>query len=84
MQALADYFLMIWQDKVCGSTDFGTTMETEYKLCCVRDNTICLFGNGEIINGLINLLGLSGPLIGISYMTVGEPDCSPFEVIAKN
>ena len=84
LQAIADYFLMLWQEKVCGSTDFDETMESEYKLCCVRDNLICLFGEGDIINELIDMLGLRTPLIGISYMTVGVPDCSPFEVIAPN
>jgi hypothetical protein len=84
IHAIGDYFLMMWQEKVCGSEDFDTIMEEEYKLCCVRDNLKCLFGEGDIVNDLIDLLGLRVPFIGISYMTVGEPDCSPFEVIARN
>jgi hypothetical protein len=47
IQSLGDYFLMMWEEKVCGSTDFDDTMENDYKLCCVRDNAVCLFGDGD-------------------------------------
>ena len=56
LQGIADYFLMMWQEKICGSTDFDTIMENDYKLCCVRDNLTCLFGEGEIINKRIKKL----------------------------
>lgn len=88
IQAVIDLFEIIKSEAVCSTDDNFEELEETYKLDCIRDNLACRYGEGNLINDLVDLLGLSGAYNGIGYMTIqatdAEADCSPFQPTQKD
>lgn len=88
LQAVVDLFEIIKEEAVCTTEDTLDDLKEDYKLDCIRDNLTCRYGLGDMIEELLELLGLVTPNIGISYMTIqgptDDPDCSPFQPTDPN
>lgn len=80
LQMLAEYFQIIKEDTVCGSATEFEDLKTNYKLDCIRNILTCRYGLGNIIEELVELLGLRTPYNGIGYMTISLDTCELFTV----
>lgn len=88
LQAVVDLFEIMKQESGCTTEDTFEEFKEEYKLDCIRDNLTCRYGLGDMVEELLEVLGLVTPNIGIGYMTIqapdADPDCSPFQPTDPN
>jgi hypothetical protein len=88
LQAVVDLFEIAKEEAACTTDDDYDDFKEDYKIDCIRDNLTCRYGLGNIVEELLDLLGIISPNIGISYMTIQAPDeeadCSPFQPTSPN
>ena len=88
LQAVGKLFEIIKSEAVCSTENTFDEIAEKYKLDCIRENLACRYGLGNIVDELIDLLGLNGANNGIGFMTIqgpeDEPDCSPFQPTSPN
>lgn len=88
LQAVGELFMIAKSEMTCTTEDTYDEFVEEFKLDCIRENLSCRYGLGDMIEELIDLLGLVSPNTGIGYMTIqgptSPPDCSPFQPTDPN
>lgn len=83
LQMLAEYMLVVKEETICSSNKGFDDLSEEYKLDCIRDILTCNYGLGNLMEDLVELLGLRTPYNGISYMTINLDICQAFKVYGE-
>jgi hypothetical protein len=83
LQMLAEYMLVVKEEARCGSDKGFDDLSEEFKLDCIRDILTCNYGLGDLMNDLVELLGLRTPYNGISYMVINADLCNPFIIYGE-
>lgn len=78
LQMVAEYMQIVKESAYCANGKSFDELYEEFKLDCIRDILTCNYGLGNLMEDLVELLGLRTPYNGISYMVINADICNPF------